>query len=81
MRNLRRGMTPIIENLVNYTTFPQYLKIRPPTIRQKNGPHFLAQRESNVTWNNKPCYGGGYGSKSIVWGWYNFDVTNLVCDA
>jgi hypothetical protein len=37
--------------------------------------------ESSVTWNNKPGYGGAYGSKSIVhgaWGWYDFDVTDLV---
>jgi hypothetical protein len=37
--------------------------------------------ESSVTWNNRPGYGGSYGSRSIVhgaWGWYEFDVTNLV---
>jgi hypothetical protein len=37
--------------------------------------------ESNVTWNNRPGYGSAYGSRSIVsgaWGWYEFDVTNLV---
>lgn len=37
--------------------------------------------ESNVAWNNKPGYGSAYGSSSIVhgaWGWYEFDVTNLV---
>ena len=37
--------------------------------------------ESSVTWNNRPGYGGSYGSNSIVhgaWGWYEFDVTNLV---
>jgi hypothetical protein len=37
--------------------------------------------ESNVTWNNRPGYGDAYGSRSIVssaWGWYEFDVANLV---
>jgi hypothetical protein len=39
--------------------------------------------ENNVTWNNQPGYGEAYGSKSIVcgenhFGWYEFDVTNLV---
>ncbi len=37
--------------------------------------------ESSVTWNNSPGYGNAYGSRSIVhgdWGWYEFDVTNLV---
>jgi hypothetical protein len=37
--------------------------------------------EINVTWNNQPDYGEAYGSRSIVhgaWGWYEFDVTNLV---
>jgi hypothetical protein len=37
--------------------------------------------ENNVTWNNKPGYESAYGSRSIVcpaWGWYEFDVTDLV---
>lgn len=37
--------------------------------------------ENNVNWNNKPGYGSAYGSRSIVheaWGWYEFDVTELV---
>jgi hypothetical protein len=37
--------------------------------------------EGGVTWNNKPGYGAAYGSSSIpegAWGWYQFDVTNLV---
>lgn len=37
--------------------------------------------ESSVTWNNAPGFADAYGSKSIVhgaWGWYEFDVTNLV---
>jgi hypothetical protein len=37
--------------------------------------------EGSVTWNNRPGYGGSYGSQSIVhsaWGWYEFDVTDLV---
>jgi hypothetical protein len=37
--------------------------------------------EGSVTWNNRPSYGSSYGSRSIVhgdWGWYEFDVTNLV---
>jgi hypothetical protein len=37
--------------------------------------------ESSVTWNNRPGYGSAYGSRSIVsgaWGWYEFDVTDLV---
>jgi hypothetical protein len=42
--------------------------------------------EDNVNWNNKPGYGSVYGSESIfseAWGWYEFDVTELVtawCD-
>ena len=39
--------------------------------------------ESDVTWNNQPGYGDDYGSRSIVhgaWGWYEFDVTDLVRD-
>lgn len=34
-----------------------------------------------VTWNNKPAYAESYGSSAIpsrTWGWYSFDVTNLV---
>ncbi len=34
-----------------------------------------------VTWNNKPAYAEAYGSSAIpsrTWGWYSFDVTNLV---
>jgi hypothetical protein len=37
--------------------------------------------ESDVTWNSAPGYGSAYGSSSSVhgaWGWYEFDVTNLV---
>ena len=37
--------------------------------------------EGTVTWNNKPDYGESYGSQSIhgnAYGWYEFDVTNLV---
>jgi C1A family cysteine protease len=37
--------------------------------------------ESSVTWNTKPGYAEAYGSASIpsrTWGWYSFDVTNLV---
>jgi C1A family cysteine protease len=37
--------------------------------------------EASVTWNNKPGYGGSYGSSSIVhgaWGWYEFDIKDLV---
>jgi hypothetical protein len=37
--------------------------------------------EGGVNWNNKPGYGNAYGSNSIVheaWGWYEFDVTELV---
>lgn len=37
--------------------------------------------ENSITWNNAPGYGTPYGSKSIAhsaWGWYEFDVTNLV---
>jgi hypothetical protein len=37
--------------------------------------------EGNVNWNNKPGYGSAYGSRSIMhaaWGWYEFDVTELV---
>ena len=37
--------------------------------------------ESSVTWNTKPGYAEGYGSASIpsrTWGWYSFDVTDLV---
>jgi hypothetical protein len=33
-------MTQVVENLVNYTTFPQCVKTGPPTIGQKNGTHF-----------------------------------------
>lgn len=36
---------------------------------------------STVTWNNRPGYAEAYGSRSIpsrTWGWYYFDVTNLV---
>lgn len=34
-----------------------------------------------VTWNNKPGYAEAYDSRAITsgaWGWYSFDVTNLV---
>jgi hypothetical protein len=37
--------------------------------------------ERSVTWNNRPGYGHTYGSSSIpqgVWGWYEFEVTDLV---
>jgi C1A family cysteine protease len=37
--------------------------------------------ESSVTWNTKPDYAEAYGSTSIpsrTWGWYSFDMTNLV---
>lgn len=37
--------------------------------------------EGSVTWNNKPSFKEGYGSTNIVhaaWGWYEFDVTDLV---
>jgi len=37
--------------------------------------------ENGVTWDNQPGYGESYGSRSIVhgaWGWYEFDVTDLV---
>jgi hypothetical protein len=38
--------------------------------------------EGSVTWDDSPGYdGSAYGSRSIVhgaWGWYEFDVTNLV---
>jgi hypothetical protein len=37
--------------------------------------------EDNVNWNNRPGYGSAYGSNSIVheaWGWYEFDMTELV---
>jgi hypothetical protein len=37
--------------------------------------------ESSVTWNTKPGYAEAYGSASVpsrTWGWYSFDVTNLV---
>ena len=37
--------------------------------------------ENGVTWDNRPGYGESYGSRSIVhgaWGWYEFDVTDLV---
>ena len=37
--------------------------------------------ESSVTWNTKPGYAEQYGSASIpsrTWGWYSFDVTDLV---
>ena len=37
--------------------------------------------ESSVNWNNKPGYAEAYGSASIpsrTWGWYSFDVSNLV---
>ncbi|MBN1814501.1 MAG: DNRLRE domain-containing protein, partial [Anaerolineae bacterium] len=36
---------------------------------------------SSVTWNTQPGYAEAYGSASIpsrTWGWYSFDVTNLV---
>lgn len=36
---------------------------------------------STVTWKNKPDYGAAYGSaavKSRTWGWYSFDVSDLV---
>ncbi|MDY6878296.1 MAG: DNRLRE domain-containing protein [Chloroflexota bacterium] len=39
--------------------------------------------EDDVTWDNQPGYGESYGSRSIVhgaWGWYEFDVTDLVRD-
>jgi hypothetical protein len=39
--------------------------------------------ESSVTWNNAPGYGTTYGSTSVgyaAWGWYEFNVTNLVKD-
>ncbi len=37
--------------------------------------------EGTVTWNSSPTFAEAYGSRSIpsrTWGWYNFDVTNLV---
>lgn len=37
--------------------------------------------ESSITWNNAPGYGAAYGANSIVhlaWGWYEFNVTDLV---
>lgn len=37
--------------------------------------------ELSVTWNTKPDYAEAYGSAPIpsrTWGWYSFDVTNLV---
>jgi hypothetical protein len=37
--------------------------------------------ENAVTWNNKPPFAQAYGSANIVhaeWGWYEFDVTDLV---
>ncbi len=38
--------------------------------------------EMGVTWNNQPSFAEGYGSRLIpaspAWGYYNFDVTNLV---
>ena len=37
--------------------------------------------EGSVTWNTQPGYAEGDGSVSIpsrTWGWYSFDVTNLV---
>jgi uncharacterized repeat protein (TIGR01451 family) len=37
--------------------------------------------ESSVTWNSRPSYAEAYGSANITsgaWGWYSFDVTNLV---
>lgn len=37
--------------------------------------------ETGATWNTQPTYGEGYGSASIEhasFGWYSFDVTNLV---
>ncbi|MCK4315331.1 MAG: DNRLRE domain-containing protein, partial [Anaerolineae bacterium] len=37
--------------------------------------------ESSVTWNTRPSCAEAYGSDSVThgsWGWYSFDVTNLV---
>jgi hypothetical protein len=37
--------------------------------------------ESTITWNNAPSYAQAYGSTGVTheaWGWYSFDVTNLV---
>jgi len=37
--------------------------------------------ESSVTWNTQPTFGEAYGSAAVTeraWGWYSFDVTNLV---
>ena len=37
--------------------------------------------ESNVTWNIRPSHEEAYGSTSVThgaWGWYSFDVTDLV---
>jgi hypothetical protein len=37
--------------------------------------------EDSLTWEKRSGYGEAYGSRSIVssaWGWYDFDVTNLV---
>ncbi|MCJ7620847.1 MAG: DNRLRE domain-containing protein [Anaerolineae bacterium] len=37
--------------------------------------------ESTVTWNNQPSFSTAYGSAPVTdsaWGWYSFDVTNLV---
>jgi hypothetical protein len=40
-----------------------------------------AWSESTVTWNNKPSFSTAYGSAPVThgaWGWYSFNVTNLV---
>ncbi len=40
-------------------------------------------QEEDVTWNTQPSIGSSYGSVSIAhgaWGWYSFNVTNLVRD-
>ncbi|HKZ83253.1 MAG TPA: DNRLRE domain-containing protein [Anaerolineae bacterium] len=37
--------------------------------------------ESSVTWNTSPAFAEAYGSAPVThgaWGWYSFDVTNLV---
>ncbi|MCX7680588.1 MAG: DNRLRE domain-containing protein, partial [Anaerolineae bacterium] len=37
--------------------------------------------ESGVTWNNQPSHAEAFGSAGVThgaWGWYAFDVTNLV---
>lgn len=40
-----------------------------------------AWSEGGVNWNNRPGCGEAYGSRSIgsqAWGWYEFDVTNVI---